>query len=77
MIAMLALLFLIIGLIVWVVITLRAANRNDQSRDDDSHVVHTGREVLKMIAIMVAIALVLLVIFCGTCLVTLTGKPSL
>jgi predicted membrane protein len=67
---------LIIVLIAWVVITLRAANRRgpeaersyDQGQDSTSHVVHSGREVLKVIVVMLVIMLALLAILFGTCM---------
>ncbi|MEI7644847.1 MAG: hypothetical protein WCJ55_11255 [Chloroflexales bacterium] len=67
---------LIIGLIVWVGITLRAANRNDgraehphdRYQDREPMIVNTGRGVLKVIAIVAVIALALLAILFGTCI---------
>ena len=78
MIFMLALPLVIIGLIVWVGITLRDANRNDgrvghprdRYQDDNANVVNTGRGVLMVIAITVVIALALLAIILGTCIST-------
>ena len=68
----------IIGMIVWVGITIRAANRNDgrgehqrdRYQDDNPNVVNTGRGVLIVIAITVVIALALLAIILGTCIST-------
>ena len=68
----------IIGMIAWVGITIRAANRNDgrvehrrdRYQDDNANVVNTGRGVLIVIAITVVIALALLAIILGTCIST-------
>ncbi len=59
------------GLLAWVFVTLRAANRDAAPRQgDDLNVVHTGREVLRVVAIVVAVILVLLLIIFGTCIST-------
>jgi len=68
----------IIGMIAWVGITLGAANRNDgrverrrdRYQDDNSNVVNTGRGVLIVIGITVAIALAVMAIILGTCIST-------
>jgi|GEM_PF-4603699 hypothetical protein len=68
----------IIGMIVSIGITLRAANRNDgrverrrdRYQDDNSNVVNTGRGVLIVIGITVAIALAVMAIILGTCIST-------
>jgi len=69
---------IVIGLIVWVLIALRGANRNDgagsrsySDRRDDSQVVDTGRELLKTLAIVAVIALGVVAILCGTCMSTI------
>lgn len=68
----------IIGMIVWVGMTLKDTNRNDgrvehprdRYQDDNPNVVNTGRGVLIVIAITVVIALALLTIILGTCIST-------
>jgi hypothetical protein len=67
---------LAIGLFAWVFSVLIQANRGDaptmrRHEDAESRVVHSGREVLRVVAITTAIVIVLIVIFCGTNMVNL------
>ncbi|MEI6181130.1 MAG: hypothetical protein WCP31_10275 [Chloroflexales bacterium] len=78
--------FVIIGLIIWVAVMLRAANRDDapgamrqraqRDQADESHVIHTGRGVLVVIAVVVGMSLVLLLIILGTCMTVVPMNTS-